>query len=156
MCQTISFVTQSREVLEGKVKSCTAQYDLWKIDHDEAMGVMDLEDVVDELLNAFRFINKIDKFYGQFVRDNPRKYNYDADEALKNAYRQFISAATDVLATVDKCADDGWSVGKAEKLRAAVERMERSASRDFDGESLDLAEKLTPSVKTLRKLSSKD
>lgn len=156
MCETTYFILQSRDAVEAKVRSCAAQCDLWKADHDKAMEVLDLQDVITEILAAFEFINKVDRYYGKFVRQYPDKYDYAVDESLKASYRSFLEEASELLQAAQGRIREGWTLDIARDLGRVVARMQRSAERDFDGESFDMASELTPAVETLRRLSSRD
>ena len=156
MCRKTSYVIQSRDALSAKVKSCVAQCDLWKADHDEAMKVLDLEEVIGELLTTFKLINRVDKLYGEFVRSCPEKYDYELDESLKASYRLYLSKAIELFESASAEVSEGWNLSRFDELKSIIDRMEKSAARDFDGESFDMADQLCPSAEVLRTLSQKD
>ena len=109
-----------------------------------------MEDLIGDLLRLHRFVQVIDRRFGEYTRKHPNLYSYQADESIKEFYRRFISFVRAVIIDADQLASDGWDVDRANELRAILSDMESSESRDFDGRSLDQAIAITPGIDVLR------
>ncbi|MFO0983910.1 MAG: hypothetical protein U1E76_19675 [Planctomycetota bacterium] len=130
----IKLVEQQVELFRSQ-----ATEELWKRDHEEAMRVLDFEEVVAFGVACCNMIHRLDE--GIRLRELRDEIPYDESRhtRVQNLYVAWLAIARSVERTITKLESSGWEISGAVEFRSCTSEVEGLLTPDdkfFAGEKL--------------------
>ena len=81
------------DLLQNQARVCEEEAGLWKADHGMAMVFLDFQDLVTNLIKAFRVTTLVEERYRTEVYSGKREFSAGFLAKIEDAYRVLLSAS---------------------------------------------------------------
>jgi|ERR1051325_10596736 hypothetical protein len=112
-------------IYRGRVRTVEDAVSFWKVSHDDAMAVRDIEDVVEESLAAIRILVEWQKEGWTLLLSGRLKNILEYGNSLRRAYVIGQNLIQAVSECIDRAEAGSYVVDNAGKYRSEIRELER-------------------------------
>jgi hypothetical protein len=112
----------------------------WKIDHEEAMTCLDLEEAISLGIYAFKLVLKADQSHRRASFEGKMKFNEAWEKKTFELFRDWVKNTEAFVKTLELFEQKGFDVGRSNELRSLLSQAKDILTPDddfFQGPKLD-------------------
>jgi len=143
-----SIYKASGDSAKAKLESCYSQQEAWKIDHEKAMSLFDREELLGNMVEAFRLVEKLDELLSAKTSEAPNLYDFELDDLVKNMLSKFLEIGKDIEATTLKRFSE-YQVKNLGVFQECLARARKAEANDFELNAACKLQTLLPSAAKL-------
>ena len=136
----MAFLERAYETLRSSMGANEIEALLWKNDHENAMLVFDCEALVGHLCDLFDRIDALHRSFVDKVVSGRILYDEILETKIKGLCIDWQVQAADVMDTVRKHQDAGYTVDNRAELEQRTSKAEESSKLNFDFYALEQIE----------------
>ncbi len=145
----MTLLQRSPEIASAKLRACQELQDAWKADHEAALKIFDLEDLLGDMVELYGMLSKIDLAFRSNIANDPNCYDYELDSRLKSVCEQYLRLAEDIESTTLKYEHE-YEISNLDEFQLCLSKARLSSLSDFDIESELALMPILPSVADLQ------
>jgi hypothetical protein len=127
------------DLAQDKARVCQEEAELWKADHEVATAFFDFQDLVTDLIKAFKIITLVDERYRAEVYSGKCEHSAETLAKTREAYRLLFPASAEAESVLPWAEGKFGQVGGAAELRRICSELRGMFTPDdefFSGEPL--------------------
>ena len=137
--------------IRSKIHACEEQKETWQRDHQQALLVFDLEDLLGDVVECYDTIQRLDRVFTDSIAHDPHSYDDDFDSTIIELCRRLHRVAE----AIDKdllsgCEQEYGILNNAKEFRDRLSRARKSASfgyrRDLSRRNEELANNILNAI----------
>lgn len=117
--------------IRDKLNACESQQEAWQRDHETAKMVFRFEDLLNDLVESFQNLDRLDKWFRDAVMENPNCYSESFDNLLRKLYARFHDVAIASNIILEIVEKDYSEVDSAREFRRCLETANAAKKADF-------------------------
>ena len=117
-------------IYRGRVRTVEDAVEVWKMNHDEAMTVCAIEDIVQESLSALAMLVDLQMDSWKQLRAGKLRKVLEHGKTIERAYRIGFDLISLVNGCIEEAQKDDYTVDKAVEFRQFIKRLE-ALNTDF-------------------------
>lgn len=129
--------------LEKKITVSEETVECWLHEHQLAMFVFDIEDLVEDVCSYYHQIDRHVKKYTDAVINGQIDYDFDQNQKMRGLCRRWLSLAQSIVVLPKLCDAKGYAVDAEEKLRECIKEAAKSQANDFELYAMQKANEIT-------------